>query len=108
MTIDPPQVLLARQRLLHGSGTGAGTQVINGVPQQFSSPGVSEGPATMLFVDGNITSLSGPGQGKTAINNGVALTVVASKDNDITVTGDILYKTEPVTMTGTVSRRSTS
>ena len=36
-------------------------------------------------------------------NNGVALTVVASKDNDITVTGDILYKTEPVTMTGTVS-----
>jgi hypothetical protein len=57
----------------------------------------------MLFVDGNITSLSGPGQGKTAINNGVALTVVASGTNDITVTGDILYKTEPVTMTGTVS-----
>ena len=57
----------------------------------------------MLFVDGNITSLSGPGQGKTAINNGTALTVVASDDNDITVTGDILYKTEPVTMTGTVS-----
>jgi len=103
VTIDPAAGSAGTTTIVTGSGTGAGTQVIKGVPQQLSSPGVSEGPATMLFVDGNITSLSGPGQGKTAINNGVALTVVASKDNDITVTGDILYKTEPVTMTGTVS-----
>ena len=103
VTIDPAAGSAGTTTIVTGSGTGAGTQVINGVPQQFSSVGVSEGPATMLFVDGNITSLSGPGQGKTAINNGVALTVVASNDNDITVTGDILYKTEPVTLTGTVS-----
>src|SRR5579872_6959952 len=103
VTIDPSAGSAGTTTIVTGSGTGAGTQVINGVPQQFSSVGVSQGPATMLFVDGNINSLSGPGQGKTAINNGVALTVVASGNNDITVTGDILYKTEPVTLTGTVS-----
>lgn len=103
VTIDPAAGSAGTTTIVTGSGTGAGTQVINGVPQQFSSVGVSEGPATMLYVDGDITSLSGPGQGKTAINNGVALTVVASGNNDITVTGDILYKSEPVTMTGTVS-----
>jgi Tfp pilus assembly protein PilX len=103
ITIDPAAGSAGTTTIVTGSGTGAGTQVINGVPQQFSSVGVSQGPATMLFVDGNITSLSGPGQGKTAINNSVALTVVASNDNDITVTGDILYKTEPVTLTGSVS-----
>ena len=80
---------------------GVGTQVINGVPQQMSSSGLSMGDATMLFVNGNITSLSGPGQGQAAIQNGTALSVVSSGNNSITVTGDILYKTEPVTMTGT-------
>ncbi|HEY2820826.1 MAG TPA: hypothetical protein VGJ06_07270 [Candidatus Acidoferrum sp.] len=103
VTIDPSAGSAGTTTIVTGSGTGAGTQVINGVPQQFSSVGVSQGPSTMLYVDGDITSLSGPGQGKTAINNGTALTVVASGNNDITVTGDILYKTEPVTMTGTVS-----
>jgi len=82
---------------------GLGSQTINGVPQQISSSGLSTGPATMLFVDGNITGLSGPGQGQPAIQNGTALSVVASNSNNITVTGDILYKTEPVTMTGSVT-----
>lgn len=80
---------------------GVGIQTINGVPQQMSSSGLSIGDATMLFVNGNITGLSGPGQGQAAIQNGTALSVVASGSNNITVTGDILYKTEPVTMTGT-------
>ena len=80
---------------------GVGTQIINGVPQQLSSSGLSMGDATMLFVNGDITSLSGPGQGQAAIQNGTALSVVSSGSNSITVTGDILYKTEPVTMTGT-------
>jgi Tfp pilus assembly protein PilX len=80
--------------------TGLGTQTINGVPQQFTSAGLATGDATMLFVDGNITSLSGPGQGQAAIQNGTALSVVAGGSNSVTVTGDILYKTEPVTMTG--------
>jgi len=76
-----------------------GSQTINGVPQQFSSSGALMGNATMLYVDGNISGLSGPGQGQPAINNGVALTVTAAKD--VTVTGDILYKTEPVYTSGT-------
>lgn len=80
---------------------GVGTQTINGVPQQLSSSGLAIGDATMLFVNGNITSLSGPGQGQAAIQNGTALSIVASGSNSITVTGDVLYKTEPVTMTGT-------
>jgi Tfp pilus assembly protein PilX len=79
---------------------GASTQTINGVPEQFSSAGVAQGDATMLFVNGNITGLSGPGQGQPAIQNGTAMTIVASGNNNITITGDILYKTEPVTMTG--------
>jgi Tfp pilus assembly protein PilX len=74
-----------------------GSQTINGVPQQFVG-GVSTGPATMLYVDGDITGLSGPGQGKAAINDGVATTVTAA--GDVTITGDILYKTEPVYTSG--------
>ena len=82
---------------------GVGTQTITGVPQQLSSSGLSLGDATMLYVNGNITGLSGPGQGQAAIQNGTALSIVASGNNSITVTGDVLYKQEPVTMTGTVS-----
>ncbi len=84
---------------------GVGTQTINGVPQQLSSSGLAMGDATMLFVNGNITGLSGPGQGQAAIQNGTALSIVASGSNSITMTGDILYKTEPVTMTGTPTAR---
>ncbi len=51
----------------------------------------------MLYVDGNITSLSGPGQGQPAISDSTALTVTAA--NNVTVTGDILYNTPPVTLT---------
>src|SRR5207248_11374276 len=54
-------------------------------------------PATMLYVDGSITSLSGPGQGLPAIQDGSALTITAA--NNVTITGDILYKSEPVTLT---------
>jgi Tfp pilus assembly protein PilX len=103
VTIDPAAGSAGTTTIVTAGGSGAGTQVINGVPQQFSSVGVSTGDATMLYVDGAITGLSGPGQGQTAIQNGTALTVVSSGNNDITVTGDILYKTEPVTMTGNVN-----
>jgi hypothetical protein len=54
------------------------------------------GDATMLYVDGNITSLSGPGQGVPAIQDGTALTITAA--NNVTITGDLLYKTEPVVL----------
>jgi Tfp pilus assembly protein PilX len=98
LTIDPAAGSAGTTTI---STTGLGTQVINGVPQQLSSVGLTLGDATMLYVNGAITSLSGPGQGQAAIQNGTALSVVSSGSNDITVTGDILYKTEPVTMTGT-------
>src|SRR3984957_17565144 len=103
ITIDPAAGSAGTTTITTSSGSGAGTQIINGVPQQFSSAGVAQGDATMLFVDGAITGLSGPSAGSPAIQNGTALTVVASGNNNITVTGDILYKTEPVTMTGTVT-----
>jgi hypothetical protein len=51
----------------------------------------------MLYVDGAITSLSGPGQGLGAIQDGAQITITAN--GDITATGDVLYKTEPVTTT---------
>jgi hypothetical protein len=45
----------------------------------------------------NITSLSGPGQGTAAIQDGTALTITAAEN--VTITGDILYNKEPVTTT---------
>jgi Tfp pilus assembly protein PilX len=74
--------------------SGAKTTVISGVPANRS--GTTAIPATMLYVDGNISALTGPSSGA-AIQNGSGITVAAA--NDITITGNILYKTEPVTMT---------
>ena len=59
--------------------------------------GSNMGYDTMLYVDGNITGLSGPGQGSPAINDGTALTITAAKN--ATLTGDLLYKSPPVTLT---------
>ena len=69
---------------------------INGVPENFNS--IPASPATMLYVNGNIDALSGPGEGQAAIQDGTALTITAA--DNITITGDILYKTEPVTTGG--------
>jgi hypothetical protein len=68
---------------------------ITGVPRQIDPATHASSPATMLYVDGSITALSGPGQGIPAIQNGSDVTVTAA--NNITVTGDVLYTTEPVT-----------
>ncbi len=54
-------------------------------------------PETMLYVNGTITSLSGPGQGVGAIQNYNAVTITANGDIDLT--GDVVYATEPVTTT---------
>ena len=89
--IDP----LAGQTTVTSGGT---TLNITGVPEQMDpATGAIQGPATMLYVDGNITSLSGPGQGLPAIQDNSAVTITAA--NNVTVTGDILYKTEPITLT---------
>jgi len=84
---------------------GHSTLTIIGVPMMYAdgAPPTAVGPATMLYVEpagtdgGNITSLKGPGEGKAAIQDGTALTITAS--GNVTITGDILYKTEPVTTT---------
>lgn len=92
ITIDP-----AANTTLVSSVTGATTTnlTITGVPNQFDpSTGADLGYDTMLYVDGNINSLVGPGQGQAAIQNGTALTVTAS--GNVTITGDLLYKSEPV------------
>jgi hypothetical protein len=72
----------------------AGSQTIAGVPDEFNpvSNAVTT-PATMLYVDGNITSLSGPSNGL-AIQNGTELTITAL--DNITVTGNIQYVTPVV------------
>lgn len=74
--------------------SGSTSTTVNGVPDNRS--GSSPAQSTMVYVDGSISSLSGPSSGA-AIQDGYATTVTAS--NDITVTGNITYKTEPVTLT---------
>jgi Tfp pilus assembly protein PilX len=91
ITIDP----VSNTTVMSSGGTNL---TISGVPQQFDpTTGASDGYDTMLYVNGNITKLSGPGQGKPAINDGTALTITAA--DNVTITGDILYKSEPVTGT---------
>ena len=48
----------------------------------------------MLYVNGNMTSLSGPSSGAAIQNNSM---VTVTGNGDITQTGNILYATEPVT-----------
>jgi hypothetical protein len=43
--------------------------------------------ASMLFVDGSITSLSGPGEGVPAIQNNTTLTITATDNVTITAIG---------------------
>lgn len=81
------------------SQTGTGsvtTTVINGVPENLTGSSPSE--AVMLYVDGGINSLSGPPSGA-AIANGSAVTVDAGSGNNMTITGNLTYANEPVTMT---------
>jgi hypothetical protein len=51
----------------------------------------------MLYVNGSITALKGGGQGVGTIQDSTALSIVAN--GDVTITGDLLYKSEPVTLT---------
>jgi hypothetical protein len=76
-------------------GSPASTATFPGVPLQIDPATHAQSPATMLYVDGSITSLSGPGQGVPAIQNASAVTITAAQN--VTITGDILYTTEPVT-----------
>lgn len=73
----------------------ATTIQLSGVPTQIDPATHAQSPATMLYVDGSITSLSGPGQGVPAIQNASQVTVTAAQN--VAITGDILYSSEPVT-----------
>jgi len=75
--------------------TGGTTKNICGVPTNHSVNPVQ--PGTMLYVNGTINGLSGPGEGQAAIQDYNALTIVAN--GQVNITGDVVYKTEPVTTT---------
>ena len=75
--------------------SGGTNTLIHGLPE--NSADGTPAPGTMVYVDGTIDSLSGPGQGIAAVQDGAAMTVTSA--GDINVTGDILYKHEPVTTT---------
>ncbi len=79
--------------------TGGSSLAITGVPKMIDpvTNAISPNPETMLYVNGSISSLSGPGQGLPAIQDGGGVTVTAA--SNVTITGDILYKTPPVTLT---------
>lgn len=77
--------------------SGSDTTVVNGVPTQYDSGGTAVRSATLVYVDGQIDSLKGPGAGGAAIQDGHAMTVVAA--DDVIITDDITYNTKPVTTT---------
>ncbi len=75
---------------------GASSKTILGNPTQCTSSNTTLRDATMLYVNGNITGLQGGGQGVGSIQDTTALDIVAN--GSVTITGDILYKSEPVTL----------
>ncbi len=85
--------------------SGGSSQTINGVPQQFDPvTDASMGDATMLYVNGTITGLTGPYSGNTiepAIQNGQSVTIACTGNVDIT--GDVTYTAEPVTTVATTA-----
>lgn len=73
--------------------SGTTTTTLTGVPENLSTGTAS--PATMLYVNGTITGLSGSAQGVAAVQNYSQITIAAASNIDIT--GDLLYAKEPVT-----------
>jgi len=74
--------------------SGSTTLNLTGVPENLATGTAS--PATLLYVDGDITGLTGPGQGKAGIQDYSQISIVAN--GDIDVTGDLIYAHEPVTL----------
>jgi Tfp pilus assembly protein PilX len=79
-----------------GTKVGSGsTTTVNFCAVPMNRTPSAPAAATMLYVDGDITSLAGTGQGVGGISDHNALTITANGDIDIT--GDVIYETEPVT-----------
>jgi Tfp pilus assembly protein PilX len=75
---------------------GTKTTSLSGVPQNLANPLLpAVATPTMLYVDGSITGLTGPGEQQAAIQNNFMVTVAAL--NNVSITGDLVYATEPVT-----------
>jgi hypothetical protein len=71
---------------------GITSETLNGVPMStISTPQA----ATMVYVDGTMT-FHGPGEGVGAIQDNAMITLAAN--GDVIATGDVIYKTEPVTI----------
>ena len=81
---------------------GGKTTIINGVPMQ-RDPLLPPTDQTMLYVNGSVTGLTGThdssGNSLPAINDNSSVTISAL--SNVTITGDIKYKTEPVTTSAT-------
>jgi hypothetical protein len=74
--------------------SGQPTLALIGVPQNKTGATPQEG--AMLYVDGTITGLSGPGQNQASLQDYYATTISAY--DDINITGDLIYKHEPVSL----------
>jgi Tfp pilus assembly protein PilX len=78
--------------------SGSKTVTLTGVPMNRLNPG-NPTVATMLYVDGNISSLSGPtgqsNQNTHAIQDDAQVTIAAN--GNVNITGNVTYNHEPVT-----------
>lgn len=74
---------------------GTSTLVLAGVPEN-KAPGVTPEEGAMIYVDGTVTGLSGPGQGTASLQDYYATTIAAN--GNIDVNGDLIYNHEPVTL----------
>jgi hypothetical protein len=70
---------------------GSTTQTLNGVTMDD----ITAQASTMVYVDGTMT-FHGPGEGQGAIQDNAMITLTAN--GDAIATGDVLYKTEPVSI----------
>ncbi len=71
---------------------GSTTQTLNGVPTDSYTNQAS----TMIYVDGPDMYFHGPGEGQGAVQDNAMITLTTS--GDAVATGDVLYKTEPVSI----------
>jgi Tfp pilus assembly protein PilX len=74
--------------------SGSNTVTLTGVPQNLT--GATPQPGTMMYVNGDITGLTGPGQGKPGVQDYSQITIAAN--GNIAITGDLIYAHEPVTL----------
>jgi len=70
---------------------GGTTVILNGVPMDS----ITAQASAMVYVDGTVT-IHGPGEGQGAIQDNAMINITAN--GDIIATGDVLYKTEPVSI----------